>query len=141
MKTVGNYIKWFLYITTGILLVCAFHFTLAGIKTVTVITFWQILLSGFLTTFVTVLLTPKEEDKKTKTYLKYAMHYIVLCIVMNLCGVWFGWISVSPAGILMMAVDVGLVYLLAFLAYYIVDKKQADEINERLHEKYGEEEE
>lgn len=59
---------------------------------------------------------------------------------MSFLGEWFGWIDFDLFGIGMMAIDVGLVYLLVFIAYYIIDIKQAGEINKMLQEKYGDEE-
>lgn len=140
MKTIGSFIKCFLYITTGVLIVCGASFTFSGVEMVPVDTFWKVLFSGFVTTLVTVLILPKEEDGKVKTYIKFALHYIALCIVMSLFGVWFGWMDFDFSGIVMMVVDVGLVYLLTFFAYYIIDRKQADDINKRLREKYGDDE-
>ena len=140
MKRFGNFVKWYLYITTGILIVCAVNFTLADAETIASDTLWKILFSGFLTTAVTVFLVPQEEDSKMKSYVKFFLHYFTLCIVMIICGVWFGWIHPCFSGVVAMAVDVAVVYLLAFLSYYIIDRKQAEEINQRLKEKYGEEE-
>lgn len=137
MRTLSNFVKWFLYITTGIMIVCGINYTLAGIETVTVDVFWKILFCGFATTLVTVLLLPREEDGKIKSYIKFALHYITLCIVMIPVGVWFGWISFQPGGIIIMMADVGGVYFAACLAYYIIDCRQAEEINKGLREKYG----
>ena len=59
---------------------------------------------------------------------------------MSFLGEWFGWIAFNPAGIGFMVIDVGIVYLLTFIAYYIIDFKQAGKINQKLKEKYGDEE-
>lgn len=140
MKTIGNFVKWFLYITVGILIVCGISYRIAGIETVTVDVFGMILLSAFVTTLATVLILPKEEDGKGKSCVKFVLHYIVLCVIMCFLGEWFGWIDYDLAGVGGMAIDVGLVYLLAFIAYYIIDIRQAAEINKILQEKYGDEE-
>lgn len=137
MKRFGIFVKWFLYITTGILIVCGINYTLAGVETITVDVFWKILLSAFATTVATVLIHPQEEDGKIKSYIKLALHYVTLCMIMVLLGGWFGWTAFDFGGVLTMMADVGLVYLLAFLSYYIIDYKQADEINKMLKEKYG----
>ena len=138
MKILSNFVKWFLYITTGILIVCGIHYTLAGAETVTVAVFWKILFCGFVTTFITVVLVPKENDGRTKSYIKFALHYIMLCIVMIPMGIWFDWISFSPGGVIAMMADVGGVYFAAGFAYYLIDRRQAEEINKGLKEKYGE---
>ena len=140
MSFLGNGIRWFLYITTGVLLVTAIFFSLMGIETIPVNTLWKILLSGFLTTIVTILFCSKEGKDGKNIVGSYIVHYMALCVVMSACGVWFGWIPFSWKGILFMAVAVACVYLICYGSYILVDKKQAEEINERLKEKYSEEE-
>lgn len=137
MRTLSNFVKWFLYITTGITIICGINYTLAGVETVAADIFWKILFCGFATTLVTVLLLPKEDGRR-KSYIKFVLHYIMLCIVMIPVGVWFDWISFSLSGVLIMAADVGGVYIAALLAYYVIDCRQAEEINKGLKEKYGE---
>lgn len=139
MKTLGNFVKWFLYITVGILFVCGISYGIAGMETVTADIFGMIFLSAFVTTLATVLILPKEEDGKVKSGVKFVLHYIVLCVIMSFLGEGFGWLNFDLYGIGMMALDVGIVYFLVFIAYYIVDVKQADEINKMLQEKYGDE--
>ena len=102
--------------------------------------FGKILLSGCMTALATALLVPKEEDGKKKTWVKFILHYISLCIIMSFLGAWFGWIPFGLQGIGVMAIDVGIVYVLTFLVHYIVDIRQADEINKMLQKKYGDEE-
>lgn len=138
MKRLSNFVKWFLYITTGVTIICGINYTLAGVEAIPVSIFWKILFCGFATTLVTVLLLPKEEDGRTKSYIKFALHYLALCTVMIPVGVWFDWIGFSLGGVLLMAADVGGVYFVAFLAYYVIDRRQAEEINKGLQEKYGE---
>ena len=140
MKTLGNFIKWFVYITVGILIVCGISYRMAGNEMVTVDVFWMILLSAFVTTLVSVLILPKEEEGKVKSGIKFVLHYIVLCVIMCFLGERFGWIDYDLAGVVGMIIRVGVVYLLAFMAYYIIDIKQASDINKMLQEKYGDEE-
>ncbi len=140
MKTLGNFIKWFVYITVGILIVCGISYRMAGNETVTVDVFWMILLSAFVTTLVSVLILPKEEEGKVMSGIKFVLHYIVLCVIMCFLGERFGWIDYDLAGVVGMIIRVGVVYLLAFMAYYIIDIKQASDINRMLQEKYGDEE-
>ena len=140
MKSIGEFIKWFIYITIGIFLVCTISFTLEGATEMPVSTFWKILLEGLVATVVTVLLQPKEDDGVGKIWIKFALHYLSLCIIMCCFGIWFGWTRLSVKGILVMAVDVAIVYALSTVIYYLVDVQQAKGINKVLQEKYGEEE-
>lgn len=135
----GNFVKWFLYITVGIMIVCGISYGIAGIETVTVDIFGMILVSAFATALVTVFIQPQEQDGKVKSCMKYLLHYLILCVIMSLLGTKFGWMNFELGGICMMAIDVGIVYLLVFGAYYIIDIRQAGEINRVLQEKYGDE--
>ncbi|MDE6713354.1 MAG: DUF3021 domain-containing protein [Lachnospiraceae bacterium] len=136
----GNFIKRFLYITVGIFVVCGAGYKIAGAETVTVDIFGMILLSAFATTLATVLILPRENEGKVKSWMKFILHYMVICVIMSFLGIRFGWVDFGFAGIVTMVIYVGLVYLLVFIFYYLIDKKQAGEINKMLQEKYGEEE-
>lgn len=138
MRVLKDFVKWFLYITMGILIVCAVNFQIADAESIPKETLWQILLSGFLTTGITVLLYPRNGSNKSTFWVEILAHYLALCIIMILCGYWFGWLDFDLGGISMMVVSVAAVYGITFLIYYLIDLKQADEINQKLKEKYGE---
>lgn len=140
MRVLKDFVKWFLYITMGILIVCAVNFQIADAESIPKETLWQILLSGFLTTGITVLLYPRNGSNKSTFWVEILAHYQALCIIMILCGYWFGWLDFDLGGIVMMVVSVAAVYGITFLIYYLIDLKQADEINQKLKEKYGERE-
>ena len=138
MKAFIEFIKYYLYITTGILIVCTINLIIAGNEFISVSTLWQILLSGFLTTAVTILLVSKEKNAKPPGIIQYFIHYAVLCIVMMLCGYQFGWMNFDFQGIIMMVVSVAAVYMITFLSDYMINLYYANEINRKLKEKYGE---
>ncbi len=140
MDKIRDFLKCYLYITVGILIVIAISYAFSGEKTVSADSFWQILLSGFLTTFVTVIFSPFGEHIKVRIAIKFVLHYVSLCLVMFFCGNWFGWMSPNPAGAAVMMLDVGVVYLFVVAATYLIDVSQAREINKQLQEKYGEKE-
>lgn len=141
MKKLGEYIKWYFYITTSILLVTAVIFKIYNPETLPGNTLWQILLSGFLTTTVTVFIVFIDCKSFVQSLIKYLCHYAALCAIMIFCGKKFGWINLDLPGTAMMAGAVAVVYLLSLGAYYIIDLRQADLINKRLKEKYEEESE
>ncbi len=140
MKKLGEALKWFLYITTGVLFVATISYTLSGEETLSVVTLWHILLTGFLTTIITMFMSPNGEERQAVFGIKIVVHYVSLCIVMVILGTQFGWMTFCLEGVLVMCVEVAIVYGITFLAYGVVDRKQADAINKRLKEKYGEEE-
>ena len=136
MKRLAEYIKWYMYITTSILVVCAINVTSEGMDFVPAEILGQVLLAGLLTTLVTVFIRIREYGKRVIEILGYIFHYLALYAVMLVCGKWFGWISWSLRGWIVMAVDVANVYLLCFGVYYLVDLKSANDINKKLKEKY-----
>lgn len=138
MKKISEYVKWYFYITTSILMVRAVIFGLYGAESLPGATLWQIMLSGFLTTLVTVLIVCIDCKSMVGNILKYFLHYSVLCGVMIPLGIWFGWLRADLPGIVMMLVSVAAVYLLAVGAYYVIDLRSARKMNRRLKEKYGE---
>ena len=140
MKLLKKFLQWYLYITTGILIVTCICFAIDGVESLPKETLWQILLSGFLTTLVTLLFAIEDCIGWKKFIIKGVFHYLSLSAVMIVCGKWFGWLKLNAAGIIMMLIAVAVVYFIAFWTYYIVDMRQAEIINQRLKEKYGKEE-
>lgn len=140
MEKIRMFFKCYIYITVGILIIVTVNCVLSGEEVVSVDTLWQILLSGFLTTLVSVIFFPHDERTKIRVVIKLILHYVSLCLVMFFCGIRFGWMTPNPAGAAVMMLDVGAVYLFTVAAMYLIDVSQAREINKRLQEKYGEEE-
>ena len=133
MKFFTELCRYFVQITTGILIVCAVNFLLYGFEDMPGSTLWQILLSGFLTALVTAAAAYSFEPKSTKQFiLMTAIHYIVLCIIMIFLGNSFGWLSLNFAGIIMMAISVALVYAFTMLVTYLTSKKDADDLTKAL---------
>ncbi len=139
MKKIGEYVKWYVYITTSILVVEAFIFGLYKAEELPGETLWQILLSGFVTTLISVVMVYIDTETVAGSVLKFAGHYAALCATMIGLGGWFGWINLNVRGIAMMMGAVAAVYVLAFGAYYIIDLKAAKQMNQKLKEKYGDE--
>ena len=140
MKRVSEFVKWFFYITTCVLFICAANIQLSGGDVISANTLWQIMLSGFVTSLVTVFFRPSEWDGGRAGIIKIVIHYFALCAVMILFGCWFGWMDFDLHGIIMMVISVAVVYFLVYFASYWLDKKQADEINRKLKGKYRDEE-
>ena len=140
MELIRNFIKWFLYITISIFLVVTLTYKMYSADTIPTDTLINILISGFLTTAVTVVIALRECKSKWGSLLKYLIHYISLCVVMCLCGDWFGWYDLNLSGILSMSLSVAIVYAMSFGVYCLIDWKQAKDINKMLKEKYKDEE-
>ena len=139
MKFFTEFLKYFVIITTGVLLMCAVNVSLSetgGESLAVGVTLWQILGAGAVTAFVTALVYMRE-CKTTKQFIVMVIiHYILICAIMVTLGVLFGWMALNIGGIIMMIVSAALVYLFTYTVRYISDKRQADEFNRALKEKY-----
>lgn len=136
MKKLNLFVKYFFYITAGVVLITAASFSMSDAQALPKNTLWQILCSAALTAGVTALLTPQNCRTACEFVLRGTLHYAALSAVMIVCGHSFGWIEYTFRGIAGMLLSVALVYVFTVFAYYIVDRRDADEINRRLREKY-----
>lgn len=139
MKFFTEFLKYFVIITTGVLLMCAVNvsFSETGGTTLSLgVTLWQILGAGAVTALVTVLVFKRECSTKKQFIAMGVIHYILICVIMITLGVLFGWMDLNIGGIMMMTVSVALVYLFTYAVSYISAKHQADEFNRALNEKY-----
>ncbi len=136
MEKLKLFIKYFFYITAGVLLITAVSFSLSDAQALPKNTLWQVLCSSALTAGVTALFTPQNCRTIGEFAARGLIHYAALCVVMIVCGHSFGWVEYTVSGIAAMMVSVALVYLFTSVAYYIIDCRDADEINRKLREKY-----
>ena len=138
LKSFSGFIRWFIAITTGVLIICAVDFSIFHEGNIPKTTLWDILLSSFVTTVVTIIFWGMKEVKEGVSEIAaIAMHYICLCIVMIVFGAKFGWMELNLSGVLMMVLSVAAVYIFSFVVNYILDFQQADLMNQKLKEKYS----
>lgn len=137
----GWLVEWFVFIAAGILIICAFHFSVfSDGGDIPGDTLLQILLSAFLTAVVTTVFILLEPVKKSSVIICTILHFCCLAGTMIVCGIRFGWIDFESFGIMDMLLSVAVVYVFVVVVYYILDKHRADQINRRLKEKYKDEE-
>ena len=139
MKKIREFLLWFTNITTGTLLICAIQFYLQGGGTMSGNILGHILLTGMLTAAATTLLLPSEECGKGRFILSIVVHFIVLCVIMVYFGSRFGWISLSLEGVLGMIFCVAFVYIFTVSVTVIGHKKEVEQFNRALNEKYNHE--
>jgi len=132
MKFFTELCRYFVQITTGVLIVCTVNFLLYGSADIPGSTLWQILLSGFLTAFATTIAYSFEPRSTKQFVIMTAIHYVVICIIMIFLGNSFGWLSLNFAGIIMMAISVAIVYAFTMLVTYFTSKKDADDLTKAL---------
>lgn len=103
MRKIIEFLKWFMYIMTCVLSVCAVNMEIYDTNVIPVDTLWQILLAGLITAAATtVFLGAGDFDNRPITVVKMLIHYVVLCVVTVLCGSRFGWMELVPSDIVMM---------------------------------------
>lgn len=141
MKKIRDMLRWFVYITPCVLLMVAIVLALSGSRQISVLVLWQVLFSGFATALVTVFLLPDDTKPRNEFLLSCIPHYIGLCIIMVVFGMWFGWMQFSVVNVLIMCAEVAAVYASVFGISLAMGKKESDEMNSRLKEKYSEKKE
>lgn len=137
MNKIKEIMKWFVYITPCVLLMCAVIYSINKSENITVLTLWQILLSSAATACITVFFPIKKKKKKSQFLATCIAHYISLCIIMSAFGIWFGWTKISFLSIAIMCTAVGIVYLAVFGITYSMKKQEAAEINEVLRRRFS----
>lgn len=132
-----HFVKWFVLIATGILIICAINFS--GEEELPRFLLYHILTATLLTAVVTTVFFMMEPMKKSSMVLCRILHFFTLTAVMIVCGLCFRWIDPEPMEMLWMGGCVACVYAFVMTGYYILDKHRADQINQRLKEMYGDE--
>lgn len=132
MKYITKIVKYFAFITTGIVVLIGVLMLIQGEKYVSADTLIKIPCAGLATSAVTVLLYPSEDKSKKGYMLGVLLHYIVLCIVMIIFGAASNWIKLNVGGILLMIISTAAVYAFTSVVDYISSKNDADELNRAL---------
>ena len=140
MNRLRFFIQCFLAVTTGIVILCAVLYP-NNPEALTPNTLWQILLSAGLCALSTALFYPGENASTLRIGLGLGLHFVSLCVIMVICGRWFGWIGNSFLAGTVMVGYVILVYGFVTGTNYLLERKQAKELNRKLKEKYPQEQE
>lgn len=135
MKKVRQFIECFVTVATGILIIAALTFP-SSPEALTPDTLWQILLCAGLCSLVTTLFFPDENASKLRIRVGISLHFVSLCAIMIYCGRWFGWVGPGIGHALIMIGEVVLVYVFTTGITYVMEKRQAAEMNDRLRKNY-----
>ncbi len=135
MKYITEIIKYFTFITTGIVILFIAIMLIQGNDGITLRTLIGIACLGLVTAVVTVFLYPAEAKNKREFWLKLLLHYVVLCIVISAFGILFGWIGLNFKGILLMMVCTAAVYAFTYAVAYLSSKNDADALNQALKQR------
>lgn len=134
LKFIKCFIQFFTTITTAVLLVVAVTMLVISEPPGDMILV-QILISGGATALVTAAFFFKEYKTRKGYLIASGIHFLLICAIMTVIGIWCGWISPSIGGALSMALDVVIVYAITWVSAYIVAKSDADDFNRALEER------
>ncbi len=134
MKYISEFVKYFCYITTGIVIVSGI--TVLSNEMIPSATVLQSVLAGAITALVTTFFFTGEPKSKKDMFLRLTFHYISLCVIMVIIGFSFNWIPHSIMGVIFMIAAVGVVYIFTALSYMFTSQKEIKELNKALNEKY-----
>lgn len=135
MKFLAELIKYFTYITTGIIFAFIINVAVVGVESVPVVMIAEIPAAGFVTALITAIIFEKDVKTKKGMFLLCVIHFILLSIVMIVIGLLFEWINRDAQGIILMLLCVAFVYGFTSAVSYFTAKKEADEINAALKNK------
>ena len=130
---ISEFLKWFLIINTGIMLV-------VWINIFKYDTIWteiipQIFCASFLTSLVTTAffsINPRKPISVPMRVLLFFGHYISLCVIIMVLGRSFHWFELTLSGCLIAALSVAGVYLITAVISYLLSKSEADEMTNAL---------
>lgn len=135
MKFITELLKYFVYITTGILFVFITMLLIEGSDSISIQKLIQIPCAAFVTALVTVIIYSKEAVMKKEFYIRIAIHYLLLCVIMVILGSAFEWIKIDLAGIMIMVISTAAIYAFTFAGAYLSSKSEAEKLNKALKSK------
>lgn len=101
---------------------------------------WQILLVSLLTSAGTLMY--KDELSKKSTKIRCVIHYLMVNVIVVVCGIWFNWFHTDDlAQVIGMLILVAIIFLIVSAVSWKKVMKEADLMNQRLAEYQGHKEE
>lgn len=135
MKFITDLIRYFVYITTGILFVFITILLLNGGSGISLQTLVEIPCTALVTALVTVFIYSKEAIMKREFYIRIAVHYLLLCFIMVVLGTAFGWIEFNISGVVTIVISTAAIYAFTFAGAYLSSKSDAKKLNKALKNK------
>lgn len=135
MKFITDLIRYFVYITTGILFVFIAMLLIEGGSGVSTQTLIRIPCAGLATALITAVIYSREAVKKKELYIRISVHYILLCITMIALGTAFKWVNFNLAGIMTIVISTAAIYAFTFAGAYLSSKSEAEKLNKALKSK------
>lgn len=140
MRFLKDLLRNFAYVTTGIVIAFAVYTAIIGVKEVPIIMVAEIPAAGLVTALIATAMLFKEQRTRKGTAAVTVLNYILVSVAMVALGLLFGWIEFEIKQILLMFACVVFVYAFTVIISYFTLKKEADEINEALKNKFSDNE-
>lgn len=137
MKFITELLKYFVYITTGILFVFITIMLIEGDESISIQTLVQIPCAALVTALVTeiFIILSRAAVTKKEFYIGISIHYILLCVTMVIFGTAFGWVNFNLAGVMIIVVSTAAIYAFTFAGAYLSSKSEAEKLNKALKSK------
>ena len=135
MKFITDLIRYFVYITTGILFVFIVILLIEDSGSISTKTLIQIPCAGLVTALVTVIIYSREAVMKKEFYFRIAIHYLLLCVIMTIFGTAFEWVRLDLAGVMTIVIATAAIYAFTFAGAYLSSKSEAEKLNRALKSK------
>lgn len=140
MRFLKDLLRNFAYVTTGTVIAFAVYTAVIGVKEVPIIMVAEIPAAGLVTALIATAMLFKEQRTRKGTAAVTVLNYILVSAAMVALGLLFGWIEFEIKQILLMFACVVFVYAFTVIISYFTLKKEADEINEALKNKFSDNE-
>ena len=140
MRFLKDLLRNFAYVTTGPVIAFAVYTAIIGVKEVPIIMVAEIPAAGLVTALIATAMLFKEQCTRKGTAAVTVLNYILVSAAMVALGLLFGWIEFEIKQILLMFACVVFVYAFTVIISYFTLKKEADEINEALKNKFSDNE-
>lgn len=101
---------------------------------------WEILLVALLTSAGTLMY--KDELSKKSTKIRCVIHYLMVNVIVVVCGIWFNWFHTDDlAQVIGMLILIAVIFLIVSVVSWKKVMKEADLMNQKLAEYQGHKEE
>lgn len=136
MKFINEFLKMFTYITSGTAIAFSVYTLIVGYEMVSVYTVAEIPVVGIIMALVTTVTIQREYATTKGQIAAFVCHYIFVSIAMVVLGILFGWVRPVPGEIALMLACVAFVYAFSFAMFFVSMKKDANQINTALKERF-----
>lgn len=101
---------------------------------------WEILLVALLTSAGTLMY--KDELSKKSTKIRCVIHYLMVNVIVVVCGIWFNWFHTDDlAQVIGMLILIAVIFFIVSVVSWKKVMKEADLMNQKLAEYQGHKEE